>query len=125
MLTLQEARTIAEDKLKSMSTIDDIVIIDSETIEKSYAWIFSYNTIEAYEEREKIWELTLTGNIYSDTEKLLSLKRTLDLSNQYIAGYKSSHKLVLDTGSATRLSSLQKDLSDKGIQTRLIMRDLI
>ena len=168
MLTLQQAKTIAEDKLKSMPIIGDtgrLTIVDSATIEKTYAWIFFYNSkryietddmmyalggnaplfisrfnghvstfstglsvddmIDKYEEREKVWAIALKDDIYTDAEKLIDLKRILGLSNSDIADYKRSQRLVLDTGSVTRLTSLQKALSNKSIQTRLIERDLV
>ena len=167
MLTHQEARTIAQEELKSIPVIGDdggLTIVDSATIEKPYVWIFFYNSkryietgnikdalggnaplfisklnghiftfstglsiekmIDEYEEQEKAWELTLTENIYADTAKLLDMKRTLGLSNNDIADHKRSHTVVLDKGSATRLSSVQKALSDKNIRTRLIERNL-
>jgi len=167
MLTFQQARQMAEDKIKAMPLISDtggLTIIDSETIEKSYAWIFFYDSkrhmetgdimcalggnaplfisktdgqiftfrtglsidamIEEYEEKEQIWKLSLTDNIYADNKKLLDLKRVLDLSNRDIAGYKSSNRLTLDTGSEARLLNLQKALNDKNIQTHLLQQNL-
>jgi hypothetical protein len=167
MLTLEEAKTIAEDKLNSMPVLGDVgglTIIDNATIEKPYAWIFFYNSkqfietgnimdalggnaplfiskftghiatfatgqsidkmIDEYEEREKIWELVLTEDIYSDTPKLLVLKKTLGLSNDSIADYKNTNRLVLETGSKTRLSSLKQVLNDMKIKAQIIKRNI-
>jgi hypothetical protein len=47
MLTFQQARQIAENKIKEKYILGDaggLAILDGETIEKPYAWIFFYNS---------------------------------------------------------------------------------
>ena len=47
MLSLHEARAIAENHLKSIPTNRDVgplALIDHATIEKPYAWVFFYNS---------------------------------------------------------------------------------
>ncbi len=44
MLTFQQARKIAEDKVKSMRSTEKLVIADDDTIERPYAWIFCYTS---------------------------------------------------------------------------------
>ena len=51
MITFQEARQIAEAEINKHQTLanDSLIIIDNQTIEKEYAWIFPYTS-------KKYWE---------------------------------------------------------------------
>lgn len=166
MLTHQQARHIAEKEVNDIivgSGIDDLTIVDNETLEKSYAWIFFYSSrryietgdinyaiggngplfiskidghistfptglsingmVDEYEETHKIWKLIISDTLYTDLKQTLALKIALRLSTTEIAEYKHTHRTTLDIGSESRLSRLQKELSDKNISTQLLPID--
>ena len=166
MITFQEARQIAEAKINKYKALgdDSLIIIDDQTIEKDYAWIFFYTskkywetnninyaiggngplfiskldgqvsnyrtglsieeTIDKYEEDNKIWNLTLTDNIFTDTNKIFAFREVLRLTIVEVADYKKTKKVAIESGSRARLLEIQKQLTLKGITTRLVQRTL-
>jgi hypothetical protein len=164
MITFQEAKQIAEAEIKKQRTLgdDSLIIIDDQTIEKDYAWIFHYTSkkywetgdinfaiggngplfiskldgqvsnyrtglsidemIDEYEEENKIWNLTLTDNIFTDTDKTIKFRQILGLTIPEVADYKKNNKVAFQSGSRTRLLEIQKQLSLKGIITGLTQR---
>lgn len=78
--------------------------------------------IDAYEEQHQVWRIELTENIYSDTKKLLDLKKVLMISNADLAAYKTEKRLILDSGAKNRLLVLQKALTEKNIHTQIIQQ---
>jgi Immunity protein 35 len=166
MITFQKARQIAEAEINKYQTLDDdsLIIIDDQTIEKDYAWIFPYTSkkywettdinyaiggngpifiskldgqisnyrtglsieemIDEYEEENKIWNLALTDNIFSDTNNTLTFRQILGLTISEVASYKKNNKLAFESGSRTRLLKIQKQLSLKSITTSLTQRTL-
>jgi hypothetical protein len=161
MITFQEARQIAEAEINRQHTFgdDSLIIIDDQTIEKDYAWIFSYTSkkywetndinytiggngplfiskldgqisnyrtglsieemIDEFEEENKIWDLTLTDNIFKDTSKTFTFRQVLGLTISEVANYKKNDKVAFESGSRTRLLEIQKQLSLKSITTSL------
>jgi hypothetical protein len=166
MITFQLARQIAEAEINKHQPLDDdsLIIIDDQTIEKDYAWIFPYTSkkywetndinyaiggngplfiskldgqistyrtglsieemIGEYEEKNKIWNLTLTDNIFSDTNKTLTFRQILGLTISEVADYKKNDKVIFESGSRTRLLEIKKQLSLKSITTSLTQRNL-
>jgi hypothetical protein len=165
MITFQEARQIAEAEINMHQTLgdDSLIIIEDQTIEKDYAWIFPYTSkkycetndinyaiggngplfiskldgkvsnyrtglsieemIDEYEEENKIWNLTLTDNIFTDTDKTLTFRQVLGLTIPEVADYKKNYKLAFQSGSRTRLLEIQKQLSLKSITTSLTQKE--
>ena len=166
MITFQEARQIAEAEINKFKTLgdDSLIIIEDQTIEKDYAWIFPYTSkkywetnntnyaiggngplfiskldgqissyrtglsieemINEHEEKNKLWYLTLTDNIFTDTNKTLTFRQVLGLTISEVANYKKNDKIAFESGSRTRLSEIQKQLSLKSIATSLTQRVL-
>lgn len=166
MITFQEARQIAEAEINKYQTLgdDSLIIIDDQTIEKDYAWIFPYTSkkywetnntnyaiggngplfiskldgqisnyrtglsieemIDEHEEKNKLWNLTLTDNIFTDTNKTLTFRQVLGLTISEVANYKKNDKIAFESGSRARLLGIQKQLSLKSIATRLTQRVL-
>jgi hypothetical protein len=161
MISYQEARQIAEAEItrNKFAYDDSLIIIDELTIEKEYAWIFSYTTkrysetndmnyaiggnaplfisksdghisryrtglsldemIDEHEEINKIWTLNRVDNIFGDSTKVLLLRRILDLTINEISDLKSKKQQVLASGSKTRLTKIQTELTTKQIQSEL------
>ena len=166
MITFQKAKQIAEAEINRHQTLDDdsLIIIDDQSIEKDYAWIFPYTSkkywetndinyaiggngplfiskldgqisnyrtglsieemIDEYEEENKIWNLTLTDNIFADTNKTRTFRQVLGLTIPEVAEYKKNNKVAFQSGSRTRLLEIQKQLSLKSITTSLTQRIL-
>jgi hypothetical protein len=162
MLTFEQARKIASDRVSAFgSSNDTFIIIDSWTVEKPYAWIFCYTSklwyetrddkyliagnapiivdkqtgkmtsfstaygidsiIEMYEEERNLWSLVLADRKALDHKKLLQLKYKLDFGNDKLIQLKNGNIINIDSGSELRLASLQAELSDMGVETKLIL----
>ncbi|MBS1513144.1 MAG: hypothetical protein JST86_20070 [Bacteroidetes bacterium] len=75
--------------------------------------------IDEYEEENKIWFLTLTDDIFTDTTKTLSFRQTLGLTVSDIAGFKKNISTAFESGSRTRLEKIKNQLLSKDITTSL------
>lgn len=75
--------------------------------------------IDEYEEENYIWELVLAEDIFADTKKVLSFRQVLNLTIAQVEAIKKQYKKVLESGSRTRLSEIQNQLSSKNITTHL------
>ena len=80
--------------------------------------------IDEYEEENKIWNLTLTDNIFLDTGKTFTFMQVLGLTISEIANYKKNERTAFESGSNNRLSEIKKQLSLKGIETNLTQKAL-
>ena len=78
--------------------------------------------IDEYEEDNKIWSLTLTDDIFTDTNKTLAFRQTLGLTIPEIADFKKNTTTAFESGARTRLVKIQNQLSLKNIATSLIQR---
>ncbi len=162
MLTIEQAKKIVSDRLtsdKSSLLNDELLIVDSLTIEKPYAWIFTYTSklwyetkdnkhaiagnapiivdkqtgkqtsystaysidsiIDKYEEEQNIWDLVLVDTNSLDNSKLLLLKSKMNLGYDKLTQLKNGDSNCIDSGSQLRLTSLQADLLEIGIKTKL------
>lgn len=93
------------------------------TISRFPTYLSMEGMIDAYEEEHKSWHLKLATNIYSETSKLLSLKRLLNLSQSELAVLKAKEEFILDKGAQKRLKKLSKLLSQHGINTKVLLAD--
>ena len=80
--------------------------------------------IAEYEEEHKLYNLTLTNNIYSNSQNLLDLKKVLGLSTKEITEFKKLNQLIIATGSMTKLNAIQTDLNANKIKTIVTLRNL-
>ena len=78
--------------------------------------------VDEYEEENKIWLLTLIGDIFTDTSKTLSFRQVLGLTISEIADLKKNTSTVFESGSRTRLEKIQNQLSLEDIATSLTQR---
>lgn len=78
--------------------------------------------IDKYEEDNKIWCLTLTDNIFTDTNKALVFRQTLGLTVPEIADLKKHPTTTFESGARTRLAKIQNRLSLRDITTNLTQR---
>jgi len=78
--------------------------------------------IDEYEEQNKIWLLTLTDDIFTDTNKTLSFRQTLGITISEIAGFKKNTAASFESGSRARLEKIQNQLLLKDIATSLTHR---
>ncbi|WP_194140646.1 YrhB domain-containing protein [Flavobacterium hungaricum] len=74
---------------------------------------------QEFEEDEKIWNLVLTPDIPLDNAKLIALKNKLNLSLNTLKEIKENPAYLLDSGSEFRLKSLQSELQNIGVETKL------
>jgi hypothetical protein len=64
MLTKPEALELVSNKLQNMSTSDDpFAIVDAETIEKPFGWVFFYNSQKYLETGEFSYRLAGNGPV--------------------------------------------------------------
>jgi hypothetical protein len=75
--------------------------------------------IDEYEEENKIWHLTLTDDIFKDTNKTLAFRETLGLTIPEIAKLKKFYTTAFESGARTRLAKIQNHLASKDISTSL------
>jgi hypothetical protein len=78
--------------------------------------------IDEHEEVNKIWNLTLHDNIFSDAKRVLELKLIFNLSIEEISDYKTNNNRLLKSGSYTRLLYLKNELASKDIKCTLYKR---
>jgi hypothetical protein len=98
-------------------------------ISKQNGQISNYRTglsidqmINEYEEENKIWNITLTDNIFTDTGKTFTFRQVLGLTIPEISKYKKNEKAAFESGSRKRLLEIQKQLSLKSIPTSLTQK---
>lgn len=80
------------------------------------------DAIDEYEEGNKIWHLALTGDIFTDTKKTLVFRQILGLTIPEIADIKKNTANSFESGSKTRLTKIQYQLSLNDISTSLTQR---
>ncbi len=80
--------------------------------------------IDEYEEENKIWNLTLIDNIFTDTSKTFTFRQVLKLTISDVENYKKNAKVAFESGSRTRLLEIQKQLTLKSITTSLTQKAL-
>lgn len=80
--------------------------------------------IDEHEEENKIWLLTLTDDIFKDTNKTLAFRQTLGLKILKVVNFKQNATTAFESGSRTRLVKIQNQLLLKGIASRLTQRVL-
>jgi hypothetical protein len=78
--------------------------------------------IDEYEEENKIWRLTLTDDIFKDTNKTLAFRETLGFTIPEIANFKKNTTTAFESGARTRLAKIQNQLASKDISTSLTQR---
>ncbi|MEO6228499.1 MAG: YrhB domain-containing protein [Ferruginibacter sp.] len=81
--------------------------------------------IDEYEKDHKIWRLTLTCDIFTDTIKTSAFRNILGLTIPEIADLRKNTGTPFEIGSKTRLAEIQNQLSLEDIATSLTQRALI
>ena len=71
--------------------------------------------IEEYEEQNRIWQLRVSPEIYSDAKKLLALKGLLNISQQELNQLKINNAVTVAVGAKSRLDRLAGLMKLSGI----------
>lgn len=80
--------------------------------------------IDIYEEKNKIWNLQLITDIYSNTQKLHQFKELTGSSLADISRLKLVKQMNVDSGSKNRLSMLKSKLEVKEILSKININPL-
>ena len=77
--------------------------------------------IDEYEEQNKTWSLTISSDVYSDTQKLLSLKRHFRLTQETINEWKRLRVETIAAGGKRRLEKLASMIKSSGINCTVVL----
>ena len=96
MITFQEARKIAEAEINKYQTLgdDSLIIIDNQTIEKDYAWIFPYTSKKYWETNDVNYAIGGNGPLFiSKFDGQISKYRTGLSIEEMIDEYEEKNKM--------------------------------
>lgn len=75
--------------------------------------------IDAFEEQNRSWSLKISIDTYSDTAKLLAVKKSLNITQNEVIELKSSKAETVDMGAKNRLEILADLLKTSGISSKV------
>lgn len=77
--------------------------------------------LDRYEEENTIWTLLILNDQHLDIKNILLLKNIMGWTQGELNAFKKDKNMILDTGSARRLSIIQERLTANEIKTDLVL----
>jgi len=92
MLSLNKAKKMAEEYLKEIEKDEKLALIENNTIERDFGWIFFYNSKRYIETDDSLYMLAGNGPIFVDKRtKELTLFGTAEPIEVYMEEYEKTN----------------------------------
>lgn len=100
MITYADAKRLAEEAINKGYTVpgDELVVIDSSTMEKEYGWVFFYDSRRFLETNDESYMVAGNAPLIVEKDGAMHWLGTAKPVEEYVAAFESHRRRPAETG---------------------------